>query len=228
MNRNRIALAILLPVLALAIVWGQGADKQALQQKLAAIKQSIAQNQASLKAYTWTETVEVSMKGEVKKRNQNECRYGPEGKVQKTPIGAPDEGGSKGGLKGKIVAKKVDELKDYMDRVGSLVSRYVPPSPQNMQAAFQAGKAGLDRDTGELTFHDYVKTGDKFALQFDTATKKLRALLVTTYLDTQDDAVTFSANFSSLADGTNYLQESVINGTAKQVQIKTTNFGHHK
>ena len=145
MNRNRIGIAILLPVLALATAWGQDAAKQAVQAKLAAIRQSIAQNQASLKAYTWTETVEMSIKGEVKKRNQSECRYGPNGKVQKTPIGAPDEGGSKGGLKGKMVAKKVDELKDYMDRVGSLISRYVPPDPQNMKAAFQAGKAGLDK-----------------------------------------------------------------------------------
>jgi len=228
MKLSRIALAILLPVLALATAWGQDEAKQALQQKLTAIKQSVARNQARLKTYAWTETVEVSMKGEVKKREQNDCHYGPDGRVQKTPIGAPDEGGGKGGLKGKMTAKKVDELKDYMERVGSLIRRYVPPNGQNMQAAFQAGKAALDKESGELVFHDYVKTGDTFLLRFDPAVKKLRGINVATYLDTPDDAVTLSATFSSLADGTNYLEQSVLKGTAKQIQITTTNFGHHK
>ena len=231
MNRKLVAGAVLLPVLALVIAWGQDADRKAVQAKLAAIRQSIAQNQASLRTYAWTETKEVSIKGEVKKREQADCHYGPDGKLQKSPVGdtgGESSGEGKRGLKGKIGGKKVDELKDYLDRVGSLVSRYVPPSPQNMQTAFKAGKAAVDKETGELIFHDYVKSGDKFALQFDTAARKLRALLVDTYLDNPGDTVTLSAHFSSLADGTNFLEESVLNGTAKQIQIKTTNFGHHK
>ena len=56
------------------------------QDRVAALKESIAQNQAALKTYKWTETTEISLKGEVKKREQKECRYGPDGKVEKTPV----------------------------------------------------------------------------------------------------------------------------------------------
>jgi len=210
---------------------GQDSGKQALQERVAAIKQSIAQNQAKLRAYAWTETTEVSMKGEVKKREQNDCHYGAGGKVVKTPIGdtgGEAKGGGRRGLKGKIVEKKVDELKDYMDRVGSLVSRYVPPNPESMQAAFQSGKAVLDKASGALVLSDYAKPGDRFTFSFDPTAKRLRAFNVETYLDAPDDAVTLSASFSSLADGTNFLEQSVLDGKAKQIQIKTTNFGHHK
>ena len=40
--------------------------------------------------------------------------------------------------------------------------------------------------------------------------------------------MTVTARFSGLADGTNFLEESVLDATAKEIQIKTTNSGHHK
>src|SRR3954465_13261822 len=70
----------------------------AKQENLAALKQSMAKNQAELKQYAWTETTQISLKGEVKKQEQKQCQYGPDGKVQKTPLQAvnqpqPDQGG---------------------------------------------------------------------------------------------------------------------------------------
>src|SRR5690242_19063134 len=98
--------------------------------------------------------------------------YGPDGKVQKTPIGAAppaDSKGHQGRIKGKIVANKIDEMKEYMDRVGSLMRRYIPPDPQAMQAAVQAGKATLNAALGAVVFTDYAKPGDKVTLAFDLA-----------------------------------------------------------
>ncbi|HET6961167.1 MAG TPA: hypothetical protein VFJ27_01655, partial [Terriglobia bacterium] len=57
------------------------AKQQMIQEKVAALKQSLAQNQAALKQYSWTESTEIRLKGEVKKREQKECHYGPDGKV---------------------------------------------------------------------------------------------------------------------------------------------------
>src|ERR1700751_6149147 len=71
----------------LCIAFAQGPDNAAAkQEKIAALKQSLADNQAALKQYTWTETTQISLKGEGKKQEQKQCQYGPDGKVQKTPI----------------------------------------------------------------------------------------------------------------------------------------------
>jgi hypothetical protein len=222
--------ATMLCTAAIAPAGAQTAAQPDAQQRIAAIRQSMAQNQAQLKQYSWVETTEVSLKGEVKKREQKECRYGPDGKVQKTPIGdaGEEKGGKRRGIKGRIVEKKVDELKDYMERVGSLVRRYVPPDPQAMQAAVKAGKASADKASDSLEFNDYAKPGDKVTLSFDPAAKKLRAFDVATYLDNAQDQVTLSARFSSLADGTNFLEETLLDAKSKQIQIKTTNFNHKK
>ncbi|MFN0160971.1 MAG: hypothetical protein ACKVQQ_07055 [Burkholderiales bacterium] len=213
---------------------GQDAVTQQMQQKIAAIKQSMGESQALLRQYTWTETTEVSVKGEVKKREQNECRYGTNGKVEKTPIGAGGDqtqaAGKKRGLKGKIIENKVEEIKEYLDRVGSLVRRYLPPDPQAMQAAFQSGKVSIN-PAGSLTFADYAKPGDSVTLTFDPAAMKIRNLNVNSYLDSPEDPkdkVTLEIRFSSLADGANFAEETLLNAAAKQIQIKTTNFGHHK
>ena len=112
-----------LPVLASAIMAGwlatsahaqdakdPAAAKAAMQAKVAELKQSLAANQKALQQYTWTETTEISMKGEVKKTERKECRYGTDGKVIKTDMddGAPQQaqssqgggGGRRGGRGG--------------------------------------------------------------------------------------------------------------------------------
>jgi len=229
MNSQRIAGFVLL--LAAGTAPAQDPTQQ-LQEKMAAVKQSMAENQARLLQYSWTETIEISLKGEVKKREQNECRYGPDGKVVKTPIGGggagEKSGGKKRGLKGRIVANKIEDMKEYMDRVSSLIHRYVPPDPQAMQAAFQAGRASIDKASGSLIFHDYAKPGDRVTLSLDPAAGKLRSFNVDTYLDSPQDKVTLTARFSALADGASFLEETLLNAAAKEIQIKTTNFGHRK
>jgi hypothetical protein len=202
--------------------------KAALQQRLATIKESMAENQAALRQYTWTESTEVSLKGELKSRQQNECRYGPDGTVVKTPLRERPEPKKRRGLRGRIVENKVGELKDYLDRAGSLIRRYVPPDPARMTQAFQAGKASLNREAagGAVVFTDYVKPGDQMTLDFQQGA--IRSVSVKTYLDEPSDAVNLSLSFQTLPNGPNYLAETLLDATAKHVQIRTTNFGHHR
>jgi hypothetical protein len=211
---------------------GDGARKQDLQQRFAEIRQSVAQNRERLRHYAWVESTEVRLKGEAKKMQQNNCSYGPDGNIQKTPVGEPSAAKKPRGLKGKIAKNKIEDIQGYMDRVGSLISRYVPPDPDAMQSAFQAGKASIEgsRDSGPLSLvlRDYAKPGDSVTFLFDPANRKLRSFKVGTYLDEPKDVVNLNADFSALADGTNYVQQSVLDATAKSIQIKTTNFGHHK
>ena len=87
MTRKTFGSAVATLALALAVVTPSPA--QDLQQKLAAAKQSAAQNQQALRSYTWIEKVELSLKGEVKNTTVNSCRYSPDGKVQKTTVVAP-------------------------------------------------------------------------------------------------------------------------------------------
>ena len=115
------------------------------QQKLAAAKQAAALNQKALRSYSWLEKTELSLKGEVKNTKVDMCKYGPDGKVQKTAVVEPAPAEKKRGLKGKIVAKKTGEMKDELEAAVALVQQYVPPSPDLMQVVMNAGTASLSQ-----------------------------------------------------------------------------------
>ena len=201
-----------------------------LQEKLAAVKQSMAENKQKLRQYQWIETTQLTLKGDQKPPTQNSCMYGPDGQVQKTPIGPPPQQPSGGRLKERIIEKKKAEMKDYMQDVKAVLSMYVPPDPQKMQAAYQAGKVSLNPVPGavNLVFTDYAQTGDKMTLTFDTAAKKITSLNINTYMGEEKDAVTLRVQMGSLPDGTNYVQQTVLDATAKQLVVTTTNSNYQK
>ncbi len=200
-------LSLTLTIVAALFATTAGGQDAAPQERAAAIKQSLAQNQAALRQYTWVETTEISLKGEVKKKEQKQCRYGADGKVQKTPLpgaapapAAPKKEGrsGRGGrVKEKVVENKVEDLKDYMEQVAALVQQYVPPDPQKIQAAQSAGT--LQPSAGGLTVKDYAKPGDAVMIGFDPAAKKLSSYRVTSYVEKpKDDEVTLAVTFAAL------------------------------
>jgi hypothetical protein len=214
----------------LAIASTSLAQNGELQQKLAAVKQAAAENKQRLHQYQWTETTQLTLKGDPKPSSQKLCQYGPDGQVQKTPIGPPPEQPSGGRVKQRVIAKKKAEMKDYMEDVKGVLSMYVPPDPQRMQQAFQAGKVSLNPAGGvvNLIFTDYAQPGDRMTLAFDTGSKKIVSLNVNTCMGQAKDAVTLQVQMASLPDGTNYAQRTVLNATAKELVVTTTNSNYQK
>jgi hypothetical protein len=231
---NRIACA-----LTALLIFAAAAAAQTPQERVAALKESLAKNQAALKQYSWVETTEISLKGEVKKRQQKQCRYGADGKVQKTPMpgqepqAPPQEksGGRGGRVKKAVVGKKVGEVKDYMEDVAALVHQYVPPDPQKIQSAQAAGKLTVEPSQGVavLNVKDYLKPGDLLAIGFDSAAKAMRSYNVSSYVEKpKEDDVSLAVTFASLADGTTYPQQVLLDVKAKEIHVKVTNADYKK
>ena len=232
MKRTLFHAAVMLGVILPAIAQSGGGSGGELQQKLAAVKQSVAENQQKLHEYRWTETTQLTLKGEAKPPKTEMCQYGPDGKVQKTPEGAPPPPPSGGKMKQRIIEKKKEEMQDYMEQVKTLLAKYTPPDAQKMEQAFKSGNASLNPNqaaqTVGLVFKNYAQTGDQMTLSFDTATKKVSGLNVDTYLNDPKDVVTLAVKMASLPDGTNYVQQTVLDANAKQLQVTTTNSNYQK
>jgi hypothetical protein len=216
-------------VLVVAIVKAMSQDS-ALQQKLADVKKAAAENKQRLQQYQWTETTQITLKGDAKAPSESLCRYGPGGQVQKTPIGPAPPPPSGGRMKQRIIANKKAEMKDYMDDVKGLLTQYVPPDPQRMQQAYQAGKLSLNPAGGlvNFIFTDYAQPGDRMTVSFDTAALRITSFSVNTYLGEAKDVVTLTGQMASLPDGTNYVQQTILDATAKKLVANTTNSGYQK
>lgn len=134
-------------------------------------------------------------------------------------------------MKKEVIENKVDEMKDYMERVAALIHEYVPPDPQKIQAAESAGNLSRQPSAGvlKLDVKNYVKDGDRLAIGFDTAAKKLSSYTVNSYVEKpNDDVVALAVTFANLMDGTSYPQQVVLDAKAKNLQVKITNSGYKK
>jgi hypothetical protein len=217
--------------LAAVAVFASQPAAQDLKQKLAAGKEAAAKNAQALRSYSWLEKTELLLKGEVKNTKIDSCKYGPDGKVIKTPVVAPPPPEKKRGLKGKIVAKKTGEMKEELESAAALVQRYVPPSPDKMQMVMNAGTASLSQagpGALALKFPGYEKAGDALTLTFDAAVKAIRKISVATWLDKPDEPVTFDVTMQSLPDGANYPGRIVLSIPSSKVEVRITKSNYQK
>jgi hypothetical protein len=224
------AKSMMIVVIALAAGLPLMAQDSAVQERLAAVKQAMATNAQKLHQYQWIETTQLTLNGDAKPPRQDSCQYGPDGTVQKTPIGASPQQPSGGPLKRRIVERKEAEMKQYMGGVKSVLAMYLPPDPEKMERVKQAGNLSVNPVPGavNLVFNNYAQPGDKLILSFDTSAKKISSVNINTYMGDTHDAVTLQVQMASLPDGTNYPQQTILNATAKQLVVTTTNSNYQK
>lgn len=236
-NRTIAAAAI-----AVALVMSAAAARPAGQaaptpdQIVAALKQNLAESQKRLRQYEWIETTVISLKGEAKSRKQQRVYYGADGKLIKLPVGEPQPqaasggGGRRGGrAKERVVENKKNEMQEYMEKAAALIHQYVPPSPERIQKAKDAGNVQLKpqpEGKARVELRNFVQPSDLLAIDLDAKASNLTALSVETYLEKQEDAVTLAVGFSTLADGTSYTARTTLEATAKNISVVIENSGH--
>lgn len=200
-----------------------------LQQKASAAKEAAARNQQALHAYSWITKTEISVKGEVKNTKVESCKYGPDGKVQKTELTEPPEQQSQRGMKGRMIAKKTGEMKEELEASAALVQKYVPPSADKLQAVIAAGKVSIAPGAATaIRFADYEQSGDALTLTLDSTSKSMQQISVDTWLDKPETKVTLAVTFQSLPDGTNYAAETVLNIPGDNLEVRIENSNYQK
>jgi hypothetical protein len=208
------------------------APQPTMPERVAMLKGTFASSQANLRNYEWIETTVVSLNGEEKSRKQQRCYYGADGALQKVVVDASPPPEAKRGLRGRIIAKKTAELTDYMKGAVGLVKSYIPPDPQKIQAAKDAGNVNLQvlepGRRAQVNFGSYQKPGDNLAVMINIANNTVAGIGVSTYMDTPADVVTLDAQMSQLNDGTIYAATITLNASAKNLTVNVQNSGYRK
>ena len=133
MNRTTVApfASLLLGLSLSAAVAAQSPD---LAAKVAKFAEGAKANAAALRAYSWKQRVQVTLKGEAKPAKLYQMRYDADGKAQKTELTAEapktepekeDRGrdrGRRGGdlVKKQIVENKIEDAKEYAAALADL------------------------------------------------------------------------------------------------------------
>jgi hypothetical protein len=206
-----------------------------VQQSVSDMKEAAAKNKQALAQYRWQQQETVSIKGKQKKQDLFQVELGPDGKPMKTPMAQDESASSSGrqhGLKHKIMEKKTGEFEEYAQQIKELAQSYAQPDSGRLQQAYQQGNVSIAQAgaTGDirLVIHDYVKPGDIVTFSLNRAEKELQGIEVSSYLKDPKDAVTLSAQFERLPDGTNHISDMLVTGVSKQLTVAIKNFDYHK
>jgi len=198
------------------------------------IKQTFAASMAALRQYEWVETVALSIEGEEKSRQQSRCYYGAEGKLQKTPIGAPPKEEKKRGLRGKKAESKKAELQASLKGAMGLIQQYVPPDAAKIEAAKAAGNVSISMPAADgsirVTVKSYLKPGDEVAIDVDGVNNRLKGLSIASFVEEEKskNPVTATVAYAAFPDGTTYPAKEELQIASQKMKVNIENTGYKK
>jgi len=110
----------LLLVLAL-FSWTTGIFAQVdVESLVATIKSNLAQSKVNIRKYEWIETTKAYVKDELKSTKQNQCYYSVDGKLTKVETGGTEQAKTPGGIRGKVIENKKDDMIDYISKAADI------------------------------------------------------------------------------------------------------------
>ncbi|MGH7682610.1 MAG: hypothetical protein ACRENN_11580 [Candidatus Eiseniibacteriota bacterium] len=202
------------------------AAKSDLAARVTALKANLLKDRGALAHYEWVETTTVLKGGEEKSKKQARCYRGPDGKVVREAIGDTVATKKKGGLRGKVVENKKEDIANYLEASKKAIQQYLPPSPGRIQVAKEEGRLSVDMLEGKgvrLNIKGYMVPGDLLGLEVDSATNKLLGLHVTTTVEGGKEPVTLQAAMGALADGTGYPAKTTLDMKEKGITVIVEN-----
>ena len=203
-----------------------------MQETVGMIKKNLTDSKETIKKYEWIETTTTFYKGEQKSVKQNQCYYSVDGKLTKVETGASAQAKAPGGLKGKIVANKKEDMADYIKAAIAKIQTYLPPDAGKIQQIYTAGNATIQvLEPGKkfkLNFPDYNEKGDMLSISVDKENQKIMALDVSTSVDDPAQKVVFNITYNDLPDATQYAGSTTLDAQAKSVKIVIVNSGFKK
>jgi hypothetical protein len=222
-------------VLAMLLAPVVKAQNPQMQERVAEIKQSMAQNKQALAQYTWQEQQTISIKGEVKKQKLFQVQMGPDGKPQKQEINPQEQssdGGRRHGLKHRIKEEKTEEYEDYAKQIAGLAQQYMQQEPGKLQQLYEQGNVTLGSAgaPGEvrIVIQNYVKQGDSVTIIYGQPQHAIQSIQIASYLSDPSDVVKIAAQFAQLPNGPNHVYDLLVNGVSKQLTVEMQNSNYQR
>lgn len=217
--------ALLFAVVITAI--GAGA-----QQPINRLATGMASNAKQLRQYRFRERTETYHKGELKNAKTDEGHYDTNGERVTIPLDeqrAQSESRRRG-PGSRLIARKVEDeqekMKDYIQRLMALTSRYLASDPDRLRGAL----AGAEVTTGggssqvRVVMRNYVKTGDVMTMIFDPATNRPTKTEVHTTLE--DAPISIVLAFDQIREGPSYPERTVVKSDDKQLELRVFTFDY--
>ncbi len=213
--------------LILIVATGAGA-----QQQTSVLMTGMAADAKQLKQYTFKQRTETYHKGELKNTTLAEVHYDANGERVTIPLdeqkaqSEPRRRGPASRIIAKKIEEKQEEMKEYLERLMALTSRYLAHDPAKLQTAVANAEVttGGSSNQVRVRMRNYVKTGDTMTMSFDPATKRPTKTEINTSLD--DAPVSIVVAFDQIPEGPNYPGRMVVTSDVKQLEVRVFTYDY--
>jgi hypothetical protein len=227
--RRTKSLRSLVPLLISLYSLAQSPDP-ALLQTFTKVKAVAVHNRQLLSQYSWMEQDIVSVKGKEAHEQVFSVQFGPDGKLQKTPLDLSDDDRARFGLRAKTTEKRIDDYIQFVESVMALVQQYTPPDAQQLEWDAQHGKLKMDPESTDSTYRmttdSYLQEGDRLLFAFNKIDDDMATLWIDTYLDQPSNAINIDVQFKPMANGPTHPSHVTVNGASKEVIISIQNLNY--
>jgi hypothetical protein len=194
--------------------------------------EAMAANNKQLRQYSFKQRTETYHQGELKNTKVDEIHYNAGGERVSIPLDEhkADVQAPRRGPGHRLIAKKMEEekekMKDYIERLTALASRYPGGDPSKLQAALSNAEVitGGGSSHVRIRMRNYLKPGDSITMSFDPATKRPLKTEIDTFLD--DAPVLMVVAFDQLRDGPNYPGKIVMYSGKKELEIRVFTYDY--
>jgi hypothetical protein len=195
----------------------------------------LKENSEALKRYSYQRRTEVKTKGQTVGTKVDLVRY-VNGKMEVIPMqgSRPGGGASDGqsgpgrGLRGRLAAKKKEEMKENLEQFGSLLHSYTDLQSGSVRGALAKGTLsrtgpGTDGDV-RVAANGVVQPSDSLTLIWSTAKRRPVSIQINTEFDGK--AATVSVEYAELPNGLFYPAHTVATAVKNDITITVDTFNY--
>lgn len=185
------------------------------------ISKADAANTEQLKAFIWKKASVVTVDGVVKLNTLSEFKFDENGDLQMQNIDAETTVKQKRGLRGKAQMNNAQDNVDYVEEALKVMIAYTYMSKGQLLDFF--GKAELSEAGGimQATAKDVFAKGDMLTVKVDMETLLFVHKEFSGFMG--EDPVSGEMNYAKFSSGINHVSDHVLNLSAKNAIINSTN-----
>jgi hypothetical protein len=224
----RLAAGVLLGGAFFGCVSAQSAD---LSREVTAVRSELARSRQELAKYLWTEQTEVLVGGKPRSSSVSACAYDAEGHITRHPLSPEQAKATSRQTSNRPMVRSKGEMQDYIERAISRIRDYAPPNPAVIDHVVSSNQASLGPSAegkSEVRMTHYYQDGDSIVFTYDTASKRLLRMFVTSNLSGAKDPVTLDAVFELLPGDVSHLAAATLKAPSKKVQVNVKNVDYKK
>lgn len=184
------------------------------------------QNATLMKQFSWNCRTELEENGTVKDTRIDTVTFGPDGQPQHTLLNDQSNPLPRGFLRRRVAEQERDRLEKYLKDLRAFLHQYTLPTAGAVINFISTTPIPAPGPGGvlQLSGSSVVVPGDTVSLSVYAPTKATRRMSIMTTF--QNDDVTVTATFKTLASGLNYPAYIQINVPEKNLTVLIQNYDY--